>query len=69
MKILIIINDPPYGTERCYNALRLGSSELDLSACDREPFTFQDPSSPMEGCWRSTQEAERCFRLRGRLSL
>jgi uncharacterized protein involved in oxidation of intracellular sulfur len=21
--ILIIINDPPYGTERCYNALRL----------------------------------------------
>lgn len=23
MEILIIINDPPYGTERCYNALRL----------------------------------------------
>jgi len=23
MKILIIINDPPYGTERCFNALRL----------------------------------------------
>jgi uncharacterized protein involved in oxidation of intracellular sulfur len=23
MDILIIINDPPYGTERCYNALRL----------------------------------------------
>lgn len=23
MKVLIIINDPPYGTERCYNALRL----------------------------------------------
>ncbi len=23
MKILFIINDPPYGTERCYNALRL----------------------------------------------
>jgi uncharacterized protein involved in oxidation of intracellular sulfur len=23
MKILIIINDPPYGTERVYNALRL----------------------------------------------
>ncbi|MHB0952781.1 MAG: DsrE/DsrF/TusD sulfur relay family protein [Allorhizobium sp.] len=22
-KTLIIINDPPYGTERCYNALRL----------------------------------------------
>jgi uncharacterized protein involved in oxidation of intracellular sulfur len=23
MKALIILNDPPYGTERCYNALRL----------------------------------------------
>ena len=23
MKTLLIINDPPYGTERCYNALRL----------------------------------------------
>jgi len=23
VKILLIINDPPYGTERCYNALRL----------------------------------------------
>ena len=23
MNILIVINDPPYGTERCYNALRL----------------------------------------------
>jgi uncharacterized protein involved in oxidation of intracellular sulfur len=23
MKLLLIINDPPYGTERCFNALRL----------------------------------------------
>jgi uncharacterized protein involved in oxidation of intracellular sulfur len=23
MKTLFILNDPPYGTERCYNALRL----------------------------------------------
>ncbi len=23
MKILIILNDPPYGTERCFNGLRL----------------------------------------------
>jgi uncharacterized protein involved in oxidation of intracellular sulfur len=23
MKTLLIVNDPPYGTERCYNALRL----------------------------------------------
>ena len=28
MKILFIINDPPYGTERCYNALRLALALL-----------------------------------------
>ncbi len=26
MKILFILNDPPYGTERCYNALRLANA-------------------------------------------
>lgn len=26
MKIVFILNDPPYGTERCYNALRLASA-------------------------------------------
>ncbi len=26
MKILLILNDPPYGTERSYNALRLAVS-------------------------------------------
>lgn len=25
-KILVILNDPPYGTERCYNGLRLAAS-------------------------------------------
>jgi uncharacterized protein involved in oxidation of intracellular sulfur len=28
VKMLLIINDPPYGTERCYNALRLAYSLL-----------------------------------------
>ena len=28
MKTLFILNDPPYGTERCYNALRLAHSLL-----------------------------------------
>lgn len=28
MKILFILNDPPYGTERCYNALRLSHALL-----------------------------------------
>ena len=28
MKILIILNDPPYGTERCFNGLRLALAML-----------------------------------------
>lgn len=28
MKSLFILNDPPYGTERCYNALRLAGTLL-----------------------------------------
>ena len=26
MNILLILNDPPYGTERCYNGLRLANA-------------------------------------------
>jgi uncharacterized protein involved in oxidation of intracellular sulfur len=26
MKVLFILNDPPYGTERCYNALRVANA-------------------------------------------
>lgn len=28
MKALFVLNDPPYGTERCYNALRLAHALL-----------------------------------------
>ena len=28
MKALFILNDPPYGSERCYNALRLANALL-----------------------------------------
>lgn len=28
MKHLIVLNDPPYGTERCYNGLRLAGALL-----------------------------------------
>jgi uncharacterized protein involved in oxidation of intracellular sulfur len=37
MNVLFILNDPPYGTERCYNALRLAhtlakkDSEADIT--------------------------------------
>ena len=30
MKYLFIINDPPYGTERCFNALRLALALLKI---------------------------------------
>ena len=26
MNVLVLVNDPPYGTERCYNALRLAGA-------------------------------------------
>ncbi|MFH1344015.1 MAG: DsrE family protein [Pseudomonadota bacterium] len=32
MKTLVILNDPPYGTERCYNALRLAHTLLTKEA-------------------------------------
>jgi uncharacterized protein involved in oxidation of intracellular sulfur len=32
VKILFILNDPPYGTERCYNALRLVSALMKKDA-------------------------------------
>ena len=32
MKILFILNDPPYGTERVYNALRLAHALLKKDA-------------------------------------
>jgi hypothetical protein len=28
MKTVFVLNDPPYGTERCYNALRLAHALL-----------------------------------------
>ncbi|MDX8481646.1 DsrE family protein [Mesorhizobium sp. VK24D] len=34
MQILLILNDPPYGTEHCYNGLRLA-----LALTKREPTT------------------------------
>lgn len=34
MKTLFVINDPPYGTERMYNALRLAHALLKRDAGD-----------------------------------
>lgn len=35
MSTLVILNDPPYGSERCYNALRLARALADNGAAVR----------------------------------
>jgi len=42
MRILLILNDPPYGTERCYNALRLAGSLAKREDTDVRVFLMGD---------------------------
>lgn len=42
MKTLLILNDPPYGTERDYNALRLARSLLRREAVELKVFLMGD---------------------------
>ena len=42
MKILIILNDPPYGTERSYNGLRLARQLLTEEGVELELFLMAD---------------------------
>ncbi len=44
MKALIILNDPPYGTERSYNGLRLANSLAGAEATVRV-FLFADAAA------------------------
>ncbi len=56
-KILVILNDPPYGTERGYNGLRLAGS---LSKCDGEHvrvFLIGDAAS----CAQASQKVPKGF--------
>ncbi len=41
MKALIIVNDPPYGTERLYNGLRLATSLINRE-CEVTVFLLAD---------------------------
>jgi uncharacterized protein involved in oxidation of intracellular sulfur len=40
MKSLLILNDPPYGSERCYNALRLAHALAKHAENDGEVTVF-----------------------------
>lgn len=42
MKFLVILNDPPYGTERCYNGLRLAGSLAKQEGVEVRVFLFGD---------------------------
>jgi uncharacterized protein involved in oxidation of intracellular sulfur len=52
MKTLFIINDPPYGTERAFNALRLAGSLLKRSESSVHVFLMGDAAS----CAKSGQK-------------
>jgi uncharacterized protein involved in oxidation of intracellular sulfur len=45
MKTLVIVNDPPYGTERAYNALRLANSLLKHEGEEAKLFLIGDAAS------------------------
>ena len=52
MKCLFVLNDPPYGTERSYNALRLARELL------KDPAALSTRNSPraaIGAAWRSSQ--------------
>ena len=42
MNVLVLVNDPPYGTERCYNALRLADSLAKREGTDIRVFLIGD---------------------------
>ena len=52
MKILLILNDPPYGTERSYNALRLARSLLKTGGEEIRLFLIGDAAA----CAKSGQK-------------
>jgi len=49
MKYLFILNDPPYGTERSYNALRLAREVLKHEGNEAKVFLLGDAASGAKG--------------------
>lgn len=45
MKTLFVLNDPPYGTERSYNALRLAGALAKSGAADLKVFLMGDAAA------------------------
>jgi uncharacterized protein involved in oxidation of intracellular sulfur len=57
MKTLFILNDPPYGTERSYNALRLAGALTSREAGEVKVFLIGDAA----GCAKSGQKVPAGF--------
>lgn len=49
MKTLFVVNDPPYGTERSYNALRLAGSLVKREGEDVRIFLIGDAATCAKG--------------------
>ena len=49
MKSLFVLNNPPYGTERCYNALRLASALLKNNLGSTRAISRIDPDDARQG--------------------
>lgn len=52
MKLLVVLNDPPYGTERSYNGLRLASSLVRQEGHEVKIFLIGDAAA----CAKSGQK-------------
>ncbi|MCC7112416.1 MAG: DsrE family protein, partial [Deltaproteobacteria bacterium] len=48
-KTLFVLNDAPYGTERCYNALRLAGSLAKREGQELKVFLVGDAASCAKG--------------------
>ncbi len=57
MKILITLNDPPYGTERSYNGLRLANSLAKQEDVELKLFLIGDAAS----CAKKSQKVLRGY--------
>src|SRR3970040_176531 len=57
MKSLFILNDPPYGTERSYNALRLARSLLKTGGAEIKVFLIGDSAA----CAKAGQKVPQGF--------
>lgn len=76
MKSLIIINDAPYGTERCYNALRVAHALLKQESAELDLFLMADAvtaarrgQKPPEGYYNIELMLKRVIRSNSRVML